>query len=123
MFTFLSASVVKNAQFHSEKYFVERMHNLLTEFIYRMPEKIKDLKLRGEEYFGGGEASMMGGAYGGRDVKEANLMMMGGYAQQGGYHPVQNRLAKVESFRDFEDFLNLVSKAFCVLSIEFGAFS
>ena len=30
----------------------------------------------------------------------------GGYQFQ---HPVQNRLAKVESFRDFEDFLNLVS--------------
>jgi len=110
VFTFLSSSLVKNSQFHLEKYFVVRIHNLLTEFIYRMPEKIKDLKLRGEE-FCVSDSQMMNSAYGGRDVKD-NLMMMGGYAQQAGYHAIQNRMAKVESFRDFEDFMNLVIKLF-----------
>ena len=48
VFDFLRKSVVQNSKFYKEKYFVERVHNLITDFIYKMPEKIKDMRNKNE---------------------------------------------------------------------------
>lgn len=106
VFAFVNSAVIKHERFHNEKYFVERVHNLMSEFIYRMPEKIKDLKLRNEEYFSRGEEISV--AFHG-DYKN-NLLHMNAYSA---YHNIntysaQNPMAKLESYHDFEDFLNLL---------------
>ena len=61
VFAFMSSALLKHERFHQEKFFVERVHNLMSEFIYRMPEKIKDLKLRNEEFFSRSDESTLPG--------------------------------------------------------------
>lgn len=106
VFAFMSSAIIKNERFHHEKYFVERVHNLATEFIYRMPEKIKDLKMRNEEFFSRcDDVNQSIQSYHG-DMIGSNLLMNSytAYHQQ-----TQNRVSKIESYHDFEDFLSLVS--------------
>lgn len=108
VFAFMSPAILKHERFQHEKYFIERIHNLMTEFIYRMPEKIKDLKLRSEEYFPtrSDDLNQSSSSFHG-DYKNSNLLNMSSYNSY--HHPVQNRLTKVENYHDFEDFLNLLS--------------
>jgi hypothetical protein len=95
-----------------QKYFVERIHNLMTEFIYRMPEKIKDLKLRNEEYFNRADEHVSQTV----DMSAYFYNTMGSYSSyQHNYihhtqhhNPIQNRITPLTSYHDFEDFLNLV---------------
>ena len=90
VFVFLSSGVVSHERFHSEKYFVERVHNLLTDFIYRLPEKIIDLKIRNEEVF---------------KFADDSSFQSDSFFQQ-------SRLANVQVCRDFEDLLNLLGELY-----------
>ncbi|GFS19080.1 nuclear pore complex protein Nup205-like, partial [Elysia marginata] len=49
LFSFLSLSVVSCANFHSEEFFMRRLHGLVTDFIHQMPLKTKELRNRGDE--------------------------------------------------------------------------
>ncbi|XP_059166343.1 nuclear pore complex protein Nup205-like isoform X2 [Physella acuta] len=49
LFTFLSLSVVSCPNFHSEEFYLRRLHGLVSDFIYQMPLKIKELRNRGDE--------------------------------------------------------------------------
>lgn len=100
VFAFMNTSLIKHDRFHAEKYFVERVHNLMTEFIYRMPEKIKDLKLRSEKVMQTGGGQMSKASFG----QDFESSMASGYGQSVNEQQVQNRLIKVESYKDFEDF-------------------
>ena len=86
VFYFLSGSVLSHQRFYHEKYLVECVHHLLTDFIFRLPEKIIDLKIRNEEFFK--------------------------FADESAFHGevlfAQNRLSNVQVCRDFEDLLNLL---------------
>ncbi|RUS70914.1 hypothetical protein EGW08_021327, partial [Elysia chlorotica] len=49
LFSFLSLSVVSCSNFHSEEFFLRRLHGLITDFIHQMPLKTKELRNRGDE--------------------------------------------------------------------------
>ncbi|KAK3769775.1 hypothetical protein RRG08_046880 [Elysia crispata] len=49
LFSFLSLSVVSCSNFHSEEFFLRRLHGLITDFIHQFPLKTKELKNRGDE--------------------------------------------------------------------------
>ncbi|CAG5133814.1 unnamed protein product [Candidula unifasciata] len=49
IFSFLSISVVSCPNFHSEEFYFQRLHGLVSDFIYQMPLKIKELRNRGDE--------------------------------------------------------------------------
>ncbi|BFZ24882.1 hypothetical protein BsWGS_27921 [Bradybaena similaris] len=49
IFSFLSISVVSCPNFHSEEFYFRRLHGLVSDFIYQMPLKIKELRNRGDE--------------------------------------------------------------------------
>ena len=54
-----------------KKFFVERIHNLLTDFIYKMPEKIKEIRIKNEESFKYADESF-------NQTNTGNIHMMGG---------------------------------------------
>ena len=81
----------------------------MTEFIYRMPEKIKDLKLRNEEFFGRVDDINQSASFHAEMTSNMLLNPMGSYT----YHShVQNKVTSVITYCDFEDFLNLVRNDF-----------
>ncbi|XP_045195259.2 nuclear pore complex protein Nup205-like [Mercenaria mercenaria] len=49
VFSFLHKSVVSVEKLHKEEFHVRRLHGLLTDFIYYMPLKVKEIRNRGDE--------------------------------------------------------------------------
>ncbi|KAL3882663.1 hypothetical protein ACJMK2_028981 [Sinanodonta woodiana] len=49
VFLFLHNSVLTAKDFHQEEFHLRRLHGLLTDFIYHMPLKVKDIRNRGDE--------------------------------------------------------------------------
>ncbi|XP_035827391.1 nuclear pore complex protein Nup205 [Aplysia californica] len=49
VFYFLSNSVVACQNFHTEEFYLRRLHGLISDFIYQMPLKTKELRNRGDE--------------------------------------------------------------------------
>ncbi|XP_013384593.1 nuclear pore complex protein Nup205 [Lingula anatina] len=49
VFFFLCDSVIGSANFHSEEFYLRRIHGLVTDFIIQMPLKVKELRNRGDE--------------------------------------------------------------------------
>ncbi|ESP04618.1 hypothetical protein LOTGIDRAFT_237278 [Lottia gigantea] len=49
VFLFLKNSVLSVKEFFQEEFYVRRIHGLITDFIYHMPLKVKELRNRGDE--------------------------------------------------------------------------
>ncbi|KAK6985388.1 nuclear pore complex protein Nup205 [Biomphalaria glabrata] len=49
LFSFFSLSLVSCSNFHSEEFYLRRLHGLISDFIYQMPLKTKELRNRGDE--------------------------------------------------------------------------
>ncbi|XP_052238220.1 nuclear pore complex protein Nup205-like isoform X2 [Dreissena polymorpha] len=49
VFCFLDKSVVSVDKLHKEEFYVRRLHGLVTDFIYHMPLKVKEIRNRGDE--------------------------------------------------------------------------
>ena len=123
-----------------QKYFVERIHNLVTDFIYKMPEKIKELRNRNQEVsrlvedsFANQTSMPSSGGAGGFGSSFYNYQASGPFynyphGQQGGFgshHQSQGQMfgggagikikvtppaASGNENHDFEDFLNLIGE-------------
>lgn len=89
---------------------MERVHNLITDFIYKIPEKIKDMRNRNEEIIRLVEDSYNQGGLSFSGAPGSNLNTSSFYYsnQASLYHRPQNQ-ENVANNHDFEDFLNLVS--------------
>lgn len=101
VFDFLRKSVVQNSKFYKEKYFVERVHNLITDFIYKMPEKIKDMRNKNEEL-----VKLNEDIYSQTSTNYINSYLQG-YNQQINLR-VQSNASHEITNHEFEDFLNLI---------------
>lgn len=95
--------VLDNERFHYEKYFVERIHNLLTDFICKMPEKIKDLKRKSEEFKSLEEVAQQSNLSFQTDLHQTSLFA----SNLSAYNQPQSRIPPVSN-HDFEELLNLV---------------
>ncbi|KAL1130569.1 hypothetical protein AAG570_011815 [Ranatra chinensis] len=49
VFNYLNNSFLINESIYKEEFYLRRMHNLLTDFISQMPQKVKEMRLRAEE--------------------------------------------------------------------------
>ncbi|XP_061177614.1 nuclear pore complex protein Nup205-like isoform X2 [Saccostrea echinata] len=49
VFHFLRLAVVAVHDFHKEEYYLKKIHGLITDFIFHMPLKVKELRTRGDE--------------------------------------------------------------------------
>ncbi|XP_062568541.1 nuclear pore complex protein Nup205-like [Saccostrea cucullata] len=49
VFHFLRLAVVAVHDFHKEEYYLKKVHGLVTDFIFHMPLKVKELRTRGDE--------------------------------------------------------------------------
>lgn len=49
VFHFLKTAVVAVPEFHKEEYFLKKIHGLVTDFIFHMPLRVKELRTRGDE--------------------------------------------------------------------------
>ena len=112
MFLFLvkknNLSALKFLFFLVKKYFVERIHNMMTDFICKMPEKIKDLKRRNEESKNLEEM----GQHGAGNLSfhsDLQASIFSGNLSSYAANQSQARLAMIAN-HDFEEFLNLVIK-------------
>jgi hypothetical protein len=97
-------TIVQNERFHNEKFFVERVHNLITDFIYKLPEKIKDMRNKNEEVVKYAEESYTSQPSTGY-ISNPYLQAY----QQSMHRPPANVAHEITN-HDFEDFLNLVSR-------------
>jgi hypothetical protein len=101
---------------HEKKYFVVRVHSMITDFIYKMPEKIKDLRNRNEEV-----SRLIDDSYANQTAVGASnpYFQHGGNLQGSLYHhnsfgaqqmlSAANKAANLANENHgFEDFLNLV---------------
>ncbi|XP_056015581.1 nuclear pore complex protein Nup205-like isoform X3 [Ostrea edulis] len=49
VFHFLRVAVVAVPDFHKEEYYLKKIHGIVTDFIFHMPLKVKELRTRGDE--------------------------------------------------------------------------
>ncbi|XP_055955132.1 nuclear pore complex protein Nup205 [Patella vulgata] len=49
VFNFINNSVLLTREFFQEEFYIRRIHGLITDFIYHMPLKVKELRNRGDE--------------------------------------------------------------------------
>jgi nuclear pore complex protein Nup205 len=100
VFNFLRKSIVQNVKFHKEKYFVERIHNLITDFIYKMPEKIKDMRNKNEELVADEVYNQASSNYINSYLQSCNSQQTINPRIHNTNHEITNH--------EFEDFLNLI---------------
>eukprot|EP00057_Strongylocentrotus_purpuratus_P025366 XP_011679840.1 PREDICTED: nuclear pore complex protein Nup205 [Strongylocentrotus purpuratus] len=48
-FSFINKCVIANKVFHQNEFYVRRIHGLITDFIFQMPLKVKEIRNRGDE--------------------------------------------------------------------------
>ena len=145
VFAFIHGSILSNQRFYTEvgtntgskinlvqneghlliffsflkRYFVERIHNLLTDFVYKMPDKIKELrnqtdesiKMAGQDDIGANYHQLSYG-YGHFQANQALYNRQQSQLLYNRYPP--NCLTSMAAAKNlchvFEDFLNLVSQ-------------
>jgi hypothetical protein len=85
------------------------MHNLITDFIYRMPDKIKDMRNRNEDL-----QRLVEDSY---SSQNPNLSSF--YYSTYGNQSMYRQPAVANENHDFEDFLNMVSCTATVNTLKF----
>nr|XP_054774519.1 nuclear pore complex protein Nup205-like [Lytechinus pictus] len=49
VFSFINKSLIANKVFHQNEFYIRRIHGLITDFIFQMPLKVKEIRNRGDE--------------------------------------------------------------------------
>ncbi|RNA32500.1 nuclear pore complex protein Nup205-like [Brachionus plicatilis] len=96
VFSFFKNTIIQHERFHCEKFVLVRVHNMVTDFIYRMPEKIKDMRNRNEDL-----QRLVEDSY-------SNQSQSSFYYNAYSTQSINRQPAVAHDSHDFEDFLEMI---------------